>query len=268
MNVLRGWQAFRADPDGNSKFMIACLLVLLGGCIPLLPGLVLIGWMSLMLRRAVSGQDTPLPRLDFDLDYMKGLVEPGFKGFLTQLLWSIPMIGMMFALMCCMYAGMMGIGVAAAGAAEAGGSEAGALSGIAMLCMMCVLVFVVPVLSIAMAIPMNIGIMRAELTDDIGAGLKFKEVMDATKLIWRDVLGGMVKLTLLNFVCVFVGIISLYILLIPATVVMYISAAYFRAEIYRVYLEKGGAPLTIGPLAVAGDNLPPPPPAPPGQHHF
>ena len=74
MEYLRGWRAMRQDPQWTNKVLIASVLALSAMCIPVFGQLVLTGWAALMLRRAVSGQDSPLPRMDFDFDYFMKLL--------------------------------------------------------------------------------------------------------------------------------------------------------------------------------------------------
>jgi len=110
---------------------------------------------------------------------------------------------------------------------------------------------------------MQVAVMRAELTDDLNAAMRFGEVLQMTKLIAKELFLGMLVLQLLGFVLVFVTVCTLYLGLFPSIVVMQVVVTYMRAEFYRRYLEKGGQPLPIGPLAVEhGDS----PTVGPGAH--
>ena len=259
MEYLRGWRALRNDPEWVGKVLVATCVFLTAMCIPVVGQIVLVGWNALMLRRAVSGQDTPLPRMEFDFDYLTKLLNVGFKGFLAQLLWSLPIYVLAMAWGCCFYVGVGG--VAAMGAAS-GDETAGVLGSVCMMFGMMAAWFAIIAF---VTMPMQVAIIRAELSDDVNAALKFKEVMEMTKMLWRELLLGMFVMGLVSMVCMFAGMLLFFIGIYPAVVVMMVIQAYWRAEVYRVYLEKGGQPLPIGPLDVEGGNLASVGPQPPAQ---
>ena len=121
MEYLRGWRAMRQDPEWLKKIGVGALVTLSGMCIPIVGQIVLVGWTSLILRRAVSGVDAPLPRLDLDFDYLSKLLNVGFKGFLARLLWSLPVVVLVMGSFCCIYIAMGGAAmVAGCDAAETG----------------------------------------------------------------------------------------------------------------------------------------------------
>ena len=256
MEYLRGWRALRNDPEWIGKLTVASVIVLSGMCIPVVGQIVLIGWTSLMLRRAVSGQDSPLPRLDFDFDYLIKLINVGFKGFLSRLLWVMPLMVYVFASMCCMYiAAIAASASAVAGAAS--GSEVGAgVGGLGGICAMLAFCIIYPVGLFGLQMPMHVAMLRAELTDDINAGMRFREVMHMTKLMWKEIATGMLVLALLGMVAGLVGVFTLYLGLFPAIVVMNIISTYWHAELYKAYLQKGGEPLPVGPLTIEGGDVP------------
>lgn len=254
MDYLRGWRALRSDPGWVGKVLTATVIFLTAMCIPVVGQIVLIGWSALMLRRAVSGQDTPLPRLDFDFDYLSKLLNVGFKGFLAQLLWSLPLYLLGFAWACCFYAGMIGVGGFMAAGASAGGEAGAGVGALGSLCMMGGLFLAWFAIILAVAMPMQVAMIRAELTDDVNAALKFKEVIEMTKMLWRELLVGFFVLGLIGMVAVFGGMLLLFVGVYPATVVVMVIQAYWRAELYQAYLQKGGQPLPIGPLDVPGGD--------------
>lgn len=256
----------RQDPEWMGKVGIGSLVMLSAMCIPVFGQLVLLGWTTLMARRAVSGQDTPLPRLDFDFDYFGKLLPVGFKTFLARLLWSLPLMALIMGSVCCMYAAA-GVLVAVA---SSSGDDGGAVAGVGMVCLAVGFLFVYPVVVIGFSMPMRVAVMRAELTGDINAAMRIKEVIDTTKLLFKELFIGSFVMGLIGMVAVTFGLVTLYIGLFPAIVVMQIINAYWQAELYRVYLEKGGQPLAIGPLDVPGPNdsqasQPYPPQPPPSQ---
>lgn len=251
MEYLRGWRALRKDPQWITKVLIGTLFSL----IPVVGPIVVTGWLSLALRRAVSGQDAPLPRLDFDFEYLKNLVMAGFKGFLAQLLWSLPLVVVFMGA----YAGCIVSAVVVAGASRSSGND----PGLAMLIVALVFCVVMPILIIGASLPLNIARMRAEITDDLGAA-RIKEVFGMTRLMMKELIVGQLVLMCIGFgVLLPFGLITLTLGLYPAAIVMQVIATYWLAEVYRRYLEKGGEPLPVGPLEVPGTV--PAPQAPPPQ---
>lgn len=261
MQYLRGWRALRSDPQWLGKVGVGSLVMLIATCIPIVGQIVLVGWSTLMLRRAVSGQDTPLPRLDFDFHYLMKLFNVGFKAFLAQLLWSLPLYAIAFGSVCCLYAGMGGA-LAAVGATGGGtGTELRVFFGV--MCLGVGLIFAAGAVALASMMPMVVAVMRAEISDDVSAAMRFKEVIDTTRLIWKELLTGLLMLGLIWYAAVvFIGIFTLYVGLFPGAVIFRVIVTYWQAELYQAYLRKGGQPLPIGPLDVEGAD--PATVAPPG----
>lgn len=249
MQYLRGWRALRQDPDWLRKIGVAIVLLF----VPFVGGIIVTGWTSLMVRRAVSGQDAPLPRLDFDMDYLGKLLMVGFKAFIARMLWSLPVTAVSMAAGCCMYVGLIG------SLATMSGSQDGEGVGLALACMALGFAVIFPIVVIVLALPVHVAVMRAELTDDLNSAMRFKDVLSTTKLLAKELVLGQIVLTMIGTAIAIVGICTFYIGLFPGIVVMQIIVSYWLAELYGAYLQKGGEPLHVGPL----DVLPPAPPQQP-----
>jgi hypothetical protein len=251
MQYLRGWRALRRDPEWVKKIAIASFILFIGAFIPILGQVVLAGWSALALRRAVSGQDAPLPRLDLDFNYLGKLLSTGFKGFLAQLLWSLPLVAVLAMGLCCFYAGMVAL---ALGVNGAGGSDESI--GIVLACVVGVCILVMPFVIVVLSAPVHVANMRAELTDDISSAMRFKDVLEMTKLLMKELVIGQFVLMALGIAAVVFGVLTLYIGMFPAAAVLQVIHTYWLAEVYSRYLAKGGQPLPIGPLDVEGGNYP------------
>lgn len=250
MQYLRGWRALRQDPRWTAKILIGSVLLL----VPLVGPIVLSGWRALMLRRAVSGQDAPLPRLDFDMEYLKQLLMTGFKGFVVQLLWSLPLVVVFLG-------GCLGCAISAF-VAGAGAIAGDALGGLAVLCAGLAFGVIALVLLILVSMPFQIAVLRAELTDDLDSAMRFKDVFAMTRVMAKELIVGQVVLGLLT-VLVFLpfAVFTVGLGVYPANVVRQIVSVYWLAQIYERYREKGGEPLALGPLDVsqpAQQSAPPP----------
>lgn len=258
MRYLRGWEAFRADPEFTSKLTTGSVLMLLMfvPVLGILASIALIGWNAVALRRAVSGQDTPLPRLDFDTTYLGKLLETGFKGFIAQMLYSLIFVGFYFAFICCLYAGVFGVmGGVAAGASAGGeaGAGIGAVLSLLILGAVCFLFFVLMMVGAAV---LQIGVMRAEITDDLSPALQVGETLKMTKMLAKELFVCGIVIYIMQMGMSFVIMFTLFLGMFPCAVIMQVVVTYMRAELYRVYLEKGGEPLPVGPLVVEGGDLP------------
>lgn len=252
MEYLKGWRVMREDPEWMRKTFFVGLLMF----VPVLGPIIATGWRALILRRAVSGQHSPLPRFDFDFDYMGKLLNVGFKGFLANLLWSLPMIGLVALFYCCTYGGAFIVFGGAAAGAQAGGEGGAAAVGVLGMLMMGVGFLVLIVASVVLTMMRIAGVTRAEVADDVNVALKLKETWEMTRMIVGPVL-------VFWFIFYFVNLAgSLLItftlcLALPSVLGAYqVIGAHFQAELYKVYLQKGGQPLPIGPLSVPGGDVP------------
>lgn len=257
MNYLRGWRALRQDPDWIRKTGIATVLVLSSMCVPIVGQVTLLGWCTLALRRAVSGQDSPLPELSFDFDYLGKLLGIGFKAFLARLLWSLPLVPVLMAFGCCIYFGAIAAAMGTFQGAQSGGDGPAFGRAFGALVMVVVLVCY-PLIAIVGSLPVHVAMLRAELSDDVSSAVRPRDVLAMTKLLWKELLVGMLVMSLFGLIATLFGLVTLYLGLLPAMTVLTILQTYWRAELYGVYLEKGGPPLPVGPLEVSR-----PAPAPP-----
>ena len=235
MDYFRGYRTFRDDPQWTSKMFVGVALALGSAIIPIIPQVALLGWAALVLRRAVHGVDTPLPRLDFDFDYLGKLLNPGFKAFIVRMIWTLPVSFLAAGMFVCVYFGGL---LATVGAAREGG-QGGALA--AICCVGAAVLTLVPVF-ITLTLPATIASLRAELMDDLNEGLKVGEIIAMTKLVFKELLIGSLLIGMTQFALFLVGMMLCYL---PAFGVMWLGTyvnAMFQAEIYRVYLAKGGAP--------------------------
>lgn len=241
MEYLRGLRKLRDDPEWLSKLGFGSLLLFSAAIIPFVGRISLAGWCAVIVRRAVAGQDDRLPRLDLDFDYIGKLFGTGFKGFLVALIWGLPAGVAIFAMVMLGYFGMA-FGVVAAG--RAGGEEAA-------LGVMCCFGAGIPalfLLATLLGLPAQMAMVRAELADDMGKGLELGAVLDMTRKVFRELLIGSIVLSIVQTVMLFVGLLLCYFPVFPAMVAMQVARAYFGAQLYQLYVERGGEPVTIGPL--------------------
>lgn len=238
MDYLRGFKVFRDDPEWTQKLLVGSVLIASSMIIPILGQVVVIGWASLAMRRAVRG-DMSLPRLEFDMDYLGKLLGVGFKGFIASFVWQLPIVLLAIALMICMYAAIF----AAAFGAASGGEEVSALIG----CCACGGMLTIFPLAILGALPAMVAGMRAELTDKIEAGLAFKPVLDFTKAMFGDLFKGALIIWLASIPITIVGLLTCYVGLFPGIVLLAFVKVHFLAQVYEKWVAQGGEALVIAP---------------------
>lgn len=253
MDYLKGYRVARQDPDWLSKVGIGAVILFTSAFIPIIGQIVLVGWQTLIMRKAVRGIDGPLPRLQFDFDYLGKLLGIGFKGFIVRMLWSMPIMILTFVVGICGYFGMIAVVV--------GGSQAGGeVGGLAGMCCMGGGFMAFFVLILLAAIPANVAAMRAELSDDINQGLKFKETLDFTKRNFGVLLKGTLLLGIVGTLLAFVGLLACYVGAFIVAMLGMVAHAHFFAQVYLEDVARGGESLPIGP-----DDLDTPPGAPTPQ---
>ena len=267
MRYLRGYGVMRQDPDFWSKMFIGTVLVLTGVIIPIVGQAALMGWYTLTLRRELHGVPTPLPRLEFDFDYLGKLLGIGFKAFIVGFVWMMPVMFLMMTLGFCLYFGVFFAAGATGAAIDEGGSG---LGGVAFLCIMSVASLLFFPIIVLLQMPGTVAVMRAEIADDMNAGFKFGEVMTTTKLVFRELFFGLLAHLFMSMLLGVVGMLCFCIGMYPAMVASQVARQYFLADIYRLAIERGAPAVPLGPpdvpppMSMTYRGYPPGGPMPPG----
>lgn len=235
MDHFVGFRRLRADPEGLTKLGVGSLLLLSAMLVPFVGQIALRGWTALMVRRTTMEPEAPLPRLDLDLDYIGKLFGTGFKGFLISMLWSLPIALVLAPGIICLVFG-------AVFAMSQSGDDPKAL-----LCLFGAGVPVLVVLGLLLALPAQIAGMRAEIADDFGPGLKFGEVLHATRLVFREALTATLVLGVVQAVLLPLSMLLCYLPLFPVAVAMMVAHAHVAGQLHRLSIERGAVPVAIGP---------------------
>jgi hypothetical protein len=119
-------------------------------------------------------------------------------------------------------------------------------------------------LAIAAQVPAMFAALRTELTDDMGEGLKFAEVMAMTRALFGPATLGVLLQGAVNTLLALAGAILCYFPAFAAGVVGAYAMADLQAQLYLRWLDQGGAPLakladpTVPARAPAATWQPPP----------
>jgi len=264
MDYLKGFRVARQDPEWTNKVVVGSVILLTSMFIPLIGQLALLGWQAMIMRRAVHGMDTPMPRLDFDFDYLGKLVGIGFKALIARFLWTLPLIVLIGVAVGCLYFGFIAIFVGGMAVAAEGGGEAGAAVGSigAMCCMFGGYASII-VLSIVAQIPAAVASMRAELSDDLNQAMKFGEVLDFTKKNFGVLLKGTLLLGFVTWCLMMVGMLFCFVGMFPAAIMGMIAQGHFMSQVYQQHVANGGDRLPLAGTEVDAPRAPPVQPQPP-----
>ncbi len=263
MDYLKGYRVAREDPQWTNKIVVGSVILVTSMIIPLIGQLALLGWQALIMRRAVHGQDTPLPRLDFDFDYLGKLVGLGFKALLARFLWTLPVMVLVGGLVVCMYFGFIAVAVGGVAAAESGGDAGAAFGGLGAMCCMFGGYFGVIVLAMLAAIPASVAAMRAELTDDLNQAMKFGEVMQFTKANFGVLFKGTLIIGVVSWLLSMVGVLACFVGIFPVAILGMVAHGHFLAQVYMEHVQAGGATLPVAGPDIEAPRAPMSQPQPP-----
>lgn len=242
MEYLRGWRAFFGSEDWKKRLAIGSAFVFCA-FIPVVNILVQIAlgaYFVLALRRGVQGQDRPLPRLDFDFEYLGKLLSIGFKPFLARMIYGLAILPVVFVFILGLTIGQVLI---------ASGEDGAQIAGAVVLILTAIFYFVA-ILGAQLVI--GVAALRASLMEDLGQAIKPKPVLAMTRKMLGDMIVGGIVETMITIPIILLGYLCFFIGILPAAVIVMHLQVFFAAELYRRYLEKGGEPLPIGPIDVPG----------------
>lgn len=243
MEYLRGLRLLREDVDVKNKLIVGAVLVFAGAVIPILPALVLTGWTSLFVRRSLHRAEPPLPPLAFDMNYFGKLIDPGFKTFLVRLLWTLPFTLVVVVFSLCVYAGFIGVLVSTDDHREFMPLLLLVMMGVAMFVLMPVMLFANMLATVAGG--------RAEVANNMNAGLAVGEVFAGLKLVWKELLMGAIAVGFATLGLCFVGVLMCGIGLFPAAFAGQCMIAGLTAQIMELIAQRGGPVPPLAPAELA-----------------
>lgn len=249
----RAYGFFRDDPEWKGKVLMASLAMLTAMFIPVIGQLIVGGWLAILFRRIVAGDDKTLPPIGFD--NIGELLSAGFKPFLVQTLWMLPlMLFGVIAYVSAIAVALMGAGAASAAQRAGESSAASAGFGVGMFVCLGVVYLGFLVLSFVLGIFAYAATTRTEVSDDMQQGMKFKEVIAFAKLSWGDILKVQLLTAVINYFIVMIGMLLFCVGMFPAVVITMLAGAHLRAQVYKKHLEKGGVAV---PLKAEPGTTPP-----------
>lgn len=238
VEYLRGYRMLRQDPAFWQKLFVGSLILFSGVAVPLIGQVVLQGWQSIIVRRIAQGRDDgPLPRLDWDFNYLGKLLMEGFKPLIVSILWSLPAVIMAMPFLMGGYLGLLYGVVAVAEGGDSSGPLALAGSAAAL--------FFGSFLMLILLVPARVAALRAELAADLNEGLKFGEVMRFTRQNLGTLIKGELVLALVGAFLGTIGLACCYVGVFAVAFAGFVAQGVFIAQVYRSHVARGGEPFPM-----------------------
>lgn len=247
MDPLQGYRRFFADPSWGAKLLAATLLSLTGLCVPLVGPLAVSGWIALVTREAVRGEEEELPPFEWDFDYLVKLLILGTFTLLVRLVWQLPVFFLMVAVG--MAAAVVGIAGAAADPERA---WVGVVLGLVVLALG-------SLLSLLLMVPGMVAVFRVQVSGDLGKAFEFGPILEYTKRTFFAVVGYHLVAAFVALPVAFAGLLLCGIGAYAAEVIVQVGIAFVFVQIHERYLAAGGAPIPIGPRELPQPRRPTPP---------
>lgn len=213
--------------------------------IPIVGPVVVHGWFVRVMRLRIAGDEHTLPPLDFS-DF-GGLLRDGGIPFLVNLVFAVPLMGIMYVVLA-----LMGVvffaGVAMGAALQESLGDAAVVVGMGLGGIGALLIYaVLMVFLIAFGAALHVFVLRAEVTGQFGEAFKFGAVKENLRGMFKPLLIGNLVVALLSTVAVFVLYFIPFLGLFFAIFLMMAAASELRTMVYRDYLASGGAPIGTMP---------------------
>lgn len=219
--------------------------LLLGGVCMLIPfvgPLVLMGWhIGALYGRSQPWDMTGYPAFDFS-NFGKYL-ERGVWPFLVQLVVSLVLVPVMWAVMVIPMFFMAVLLPGNPGGGAASPEPSGLVVGVGMAVMFG-LYMIGLTLMILLVKPL---MLRAIITQDFGSAFDFRFVTRFISLTWKEQVLATLFLMIAGTVLVFAGAIVLCIGMYFAIGLVTFSAYHLDRQIYDLYLARGGEPVPLSP---------------------
>ncbi|MFL6538402.1 MAG: DUF4013 domain-containing protein [Chthoniobacterales bacterium] len=228
MNYTAAISDFFKTPHWPRNLLFGAICVLL----PIVGPIVLTGWMVIGFWGRDSDDPAAFPEFQFD-DFATYL-ERGLWPFLVLFVSTLVMMAPFFFLML----------VAVFGTAFfADHPNGGCVAAVSWLGTMC-LFFVVMILFSLVIAPLK---LRASLTQSFSQAFDLSFVKRFITLTWKETLLASLFLMLVNIVFMVVGMLALFVGIYFVMVPFYFAVTHITKQLYRLYLDRGGAAVPISP---------------------
>jgi hypothetical protein len=234
LEYLRMWR-FAFD---NSQWVVTVLLITaalaLSGFIPILPALIVYGYQFEVIEDLHRSGGRSYP--DFNIDRFADYLVRGVWVMVAALLGFVLMVPVLLAAIGC------GVGLLMAAMSAAGSEDAAAA--VAAVGFPLLVLFVV-----AVVIPLNVLLcpllLRAGLSQDLGAAFNFDWIKSFASKTWREMLAGTLFLMASGLAATVVGMLLCCIGVYPAMALAALAQSHLFFQLYELFLARGGEPILL-----------------------
>jgi hypothetical protein len=233
---------FTMENAWSNIFTLSLLLL-----IPIVGQITMYGWYCEIMQRLARNHPRPIPEFKFS-DFGHYLSR-GVTPFVTQMLLTMPFS---------MFMGAIGgaVGVAMSIAMQTSHHHRGEPP-VALLVIYGVVILASILMGPFIAIVISAGVVRAELSEELGKALSLSGILSYIKLTWFTTLYSSVAYGFLASFLVILGMLCCYVGIFPAMVIVTTGMTHLRFQIYQSYLAKGGQPLDVkAPVAIPSEQAP------------
>jgi hypothetical protein len=216
----------------NPNWMMNVLLTAVCGLIPIIGGLVLMGYQyEVVIAMLMSGGTR---YVDFDFNKFADYLMRGLWPFLVGLIASL--VAVPLALV---FVPLMFMVIALAGSA---GEDAAPLILLIVMPVMFLFIFAISLIPALFIVPMQI---RAALAQDFAVAFNFGWVWDFVKKCWMEMFLGMLFVGFTGMILALCGMLACYIGMFFVMPLIFLAQAHFIYELYLLFLSRGGEPVQI-----------------------
>ncbi len=212
------------DTDWLKKVGIAALVFL----IPIVGGIIVMGWALEITRRVINDDPQPLP----DWSDFGGYLGKGFKAFVVSLVYALPVL----LVVGCGQLVMFGAGTALS---ESDPDLAGTVAMIVSLCMSC-LALIFGILA-GLMVPPALGNLAS--TDELGAAFRFGEVFGLLRAAIGPYLLSLLIIAVTALVLSPIGVLLFGIGVLLTSAYLQLLSGHLYGQAYKV--AKAAAPAAM-----------------------
>jgi hypothetical protein len=231
---------FSQERAWNNILMLTVLLF-----IPVVGQITMYGWHCEIIQRLERRHPKPIP--DFNFSDFTHYLSRGVTPFVTQMILTMP-----FSIVFGVLGGGAGMAVAIASRSA---SRTPGEPPWAMLSIYGAVMMLATLSGPFIAILMNAGLVRAELTEELGKTLSFSGLMGYVRRTWMTTLLSSFVYGLIASVVIILGLCCCYFGVFPAAVIVGTGLVHLRFQIYQKYLARGGEPIPVKkPAAIPSEQ--------------
>ena len=243
IDVRRAFKYLFEQPDWMRIMLMGTLYMF----IPVVGNFAIQGYaVRLMKHIIVTGDDRSLPRLEG----LGDLISLGIGPAAASMIWMFPVIFIAYFLMAVGMAVpvLLGLGIGAAIKAAGAGDEVAALVGILVGAVGLIAVFFLFYAAlIVMSYYLTAMMTIVEITGKIEYAWRFSEIRAFMRTLAPDYRRAFIGLQLRTLGVSMLGGLLCWLGIIPAMMVVIHASSHVRAQMYRLYLARGGRPFEWNP---------------------